>query len=249
MRWTVPALTLLSLTACFPIRVPDAAVAFNTECARLFAEHALDDAEAACDHALEYQDRYWDALTNKALVRLARGDRTAARGLFQRAIHANPDMAQARVDLGVMELEDGHPARAREQFREALRTNPDYAEARHDLGIACLALDEPKEAERAFRQLTLSAPLLSQGWADLGGALLVQRRFEEALGPLHHAVELEAGYADAWRGLGAAYGALGRASDARDAYERCLLAAPHDAQCRDGLSRAEQGDALTGARD
>ena len=50
-------------------------------------------------------------------------------------------------------------------------------------------------------------------------------------------MQLEAGYAEAWKGLAAAREQLGEARSAAEAFESCLDSAPEDLECQAGLRR------------
>lgn len=231
------AFTFTTTTGCLAVRVPDAARAYNDECAVLFARGELEQAEAACDHALEYQPKYWDALHNKGLIRQARGDVKAARRLYREALRANPDLAQSYNALGLLSLDGRDFEAAKDWFKAALRVNPDYAEARANLGLTCLRADDLDGAEQAYRHLTLSAPWLSEPYAQLGVIMLLRGRTADAIRWLARAVELEADCGAAWKALGVAYESEGRVEEARAAYESCLDARTPDAECRKGLER------------
>ena len=71
-------LFFLLLFGC-PIVVPPPAQEANALCAQLLVAGRLDEADSACDHALEYQPRYWDALHNKGMIAQARGDKKKAK--------------------------------------------------------------------------------------------------------------------------------------------------------------------------
>ncbi|MCC6337595.1 MAG: tetratricopeptide repeat protein [Myxococcales bacterium] len=229
--------TLFFLSGCLPIRVPDAARAYNDECAVLFSRGDLEQAEVACAHALEYQPKYWDALHNLGLIRQARGDAKEARRLFREALRANPDMAQSYNSLGLLALEQNDFGSAKDWLRAALRVNPDYAEARANLGLACLKAGELDGAEQAYRHLTLSAPWLSEPYLRLGVIMLAKGRTPDAIKWLSRAVELEADYGPAWQALGVAYETEGRVEEARAAYESCVDSKQPAPECREGVER------------
>jgi tetratricopeptide (TPR) repeat protein len=128
MRSQLMLVVLLGASACPPavIVVPDLARVRADECVHLYAEGDLDQAEAACDQALEFQPKFWDALHNKGLIRLKRGDRAQAKALFIAALRANQDMAASYSMLGLLALEDRDFATAKDHFRAALRVNPDF---------------------------------------------------------------------------------------------------------------------------
>jgi tetratricopeptide (TPR) repeat protein len=236
---SLAALSLATLCGC-PIQVPDIARQYNDECVRLYSEKDLAQAEVACDHALEYQPRYWDALHNKGLVRLAQNDRAAAKSLFMNALRANQDMAQSYSMLGLLALEDREFKVAKDFFNAALRLQPEFVQARNNLGVACLRSDDLDGAEKAFRHQILSAPSLSEPYALLGEVMLRRQKPADAIEWFRKAVALEANYAAAWKGLGVAYAALGKRDEAKDAFESCVDSNPEELECRAALKQLVQ---------
>lgn len=227
------ALSLLLFAAC-PHRAPpnDLAVEYNARCAEALTRGALDDAEALCDHSLEFCDYYWDAQTNKGLIRKLRGDREGAKGWFIKALRNNQDQAQAALDLGMIYVEENRLAEAEHLFLQALKTNPDYAEARWNLALVKLRRNKFAEAEKAYRQLIISAPNVTAGHLGLARSLLLQKRPTDALPSLEHAVLMEPGRAEAWLLLGVARLELARHAEAKEAFGRCLDEAPDEPECR-----------------
>ncbi|MCU0700529.1 MAG: tetratricopeptide repeat protein [Myxococcaceae bacterium] len=223
----------LACAACVHRAPPNPiAVEYNTRCAAALAAGQLDDAEALCDHALEFCDYYWDAQTNKGLIRKLRNDRSGAKAWFIRALRNNENQHQAANNLGVMYLEDGRLAEAEAMFHQALEGNPDYAEARSNLAAVHLRQRKFAQAEKAYRQLIISAPLVTNGYLGLGRALLLQQKAADAVPPLEQAVLLEPGRAEAWLLLAGARLDLGQRDGAKDAAGRCLDEDPSEPDCR-----------------
>ena len=223
----------LLFTACPPRAPPsDIAIEYNQRCAAALTAGALDDAEALCDHSLEFCDYYWDAQTNKGLIRKLRNDREGAKGWFIKALRNFQDQAQAANNLGVIYLEENRLAEAETVLLQALRTNPDYAEARWNLASVKLKRGKYAEAEKAYRQLVISAPNVTDGHLGLARALMLQKKVADALPSLEHAALLEPGRAEAWLLLGAAKLELGRRDEVKDAIGRCLDEDPSEPECR-----------------
>ncbi|MCA3014257.1 MAG: tetratricopeptide repeat protein [Myxococcaceae bacterium] len=240
MERHLTVLTAVSLWACVPRAPPSAiAVEYNTRCAEAIEAGHLDEAEALCDHSLEFCDFYGDAQSNKGLIRKLRNDRAGAKAWFIRALRSNQTQAQAANNLGVLLLEDGRLAEAEGLFRQALSVNPDYAEARGNLAGLHLRQRQFAAAERAYRQLIISAPRVTDGHLGLARALLLQRKTSQALPSLEQAVILEPARAEAWLLLAGAQRELGRHDDAKASVARCLDEAPDTPDCR-RLSRELQ---------
>src|SRR4051812_16414345 len=66
----------------------------------------LRAAESHCKLGLEFAPNSSDLLTDLGLIHYLRGEREAAKGLFIRAIHNNPNAMQAYADLGQIALDE-----------------------------------------------------------------------------------------------------------------------------------------------
>ncbi len=225
---------LLLLSGC-PIVVPQVAQDSNGLCAQLLMSNQLDEAEAACDHALEYQPQYWDALHNKGMIAQARGDKKTAKQFYIKALRANPHMKASLNSLGAIEMEEGDLNAAAEHFRAALVVEPAYLEARRNLGAVHLQQKNFADAVKDFRQLILVEPNLVEGHLGLAAGLMGQGKFEEACPELEKATTLNVEDDRAWLMRGACEQARGRNEDAKDAFERCLLANEKNLECQQAI--------------
>ncbi len=215
-------LLVLVLSGC-PIVVTQITQDYNTLCARLIVAGQLDEADAACDHALEYQPSYWDALHNKGLIAQSRGDKKKARKFYMLSLRANPDMMSSLNAMGALAQEEGNLAEAISYFKSALRINPEYLEARRNLGAVHLQQKDFAEAIRQFRLLLQSEPNLVEGHLGMASALLAQEKFDEAAISLERATTLDVNDDRAWLMRGRCELMRGRRDEAKDAFERCLL--------------------------
>ena len=69
---------------------------------------------------------------------------------YREAIRADPDLAEAHSNLGVLLNNLKRYDEAEEEYREAIRADPDYAEAYANLGILLLITKRPEEAKKDF---------------------------------------------------------------------------------------------------
>lgn len=230
-RWLV-----LLLSGCAVV-VPPIAQQYNDACAQFIAAGALDQAEAACVHAIEYQPKYWDALHNLGLIAQQRGDFATARKRYIEAVRANQAMKQSYNALGLIAQREGDPRAAAEYFRQALAQHPEYVEARGNLGALLLAEKKPKEAELEFRQFVLSAPQVVLGHVGLANALAAQGKLEPAAAEAELATNLDVSDPRAWFLRGQLAEARGLGEEAKDHYERCLLGDEQHLECRRALER------------
>jgi len=56
----------------------------------------------------------------------ARGDFVAAAGFFRTAVSLQPDLAELRANLGLMDYQTGNHEEAIASFQQAIRLNPVY---------------------------------------------------------------------------------------------------------------------------
>lgn len=225
------------LSGCGVIHVPEIAKQYNGQCVDALNGGDLAQADVLCDHALSFQEQYWDALNNKGLIALRRGETQQAKTFFIRAIRANQDMAQAYSNLCRMALDVADFTAARDRCLAALRINPDFAEARHNLGLAYLRSNRLDDAEKSFRHLVVSAPTLSSGYASVGAVMLLKRRPAEAMPWFDQALQLRVADPAVWKGKAWAFEQLGRHDEALEAFSECLSYDRSDLECRQGIER------------
>lgn len=232
VRFRVPLLLLL--TGC-PIVVPQQSQDYNALCAQLLVQGQLDEADAACDHSLEYQPRYWDALHNKGMIAQARGDKKKAKQFYIDALRANPHMKSSLNSLGALELEAGDLKSAIQYFKGALTVDPNYLEARRNLGAAHLQQKNFADAVKDFRQLLLAEPNLVEAYLGLGVGLAGEGKTEEACQAFERATTLNVGDDRAWLLRAGCEQTRGRRDELKDALERCLLANEKNLECQQAL--------------
>lgn len=210
----------------------------NGLCVEALAGKELVQARIHCEHALEFDDRWFQPWVNLGLISQLEGKLPEARAAYIRALRLNPEAAQAYNNLGVMDLDAGDLRLARERFERALKVNPDYLEARRNLAEAWLKLGDLAQAERAARHLLASDPQLVEAYLLLGGISLAREEWPKAEGFFQRAIALRTAEASAWKGLGLAQERQARWALAAQAYEACLDQQADAQECRDGLSRA-----------
>lgn len=100
-----------------------------------------------------------------------------AKDAYQRAIQADPDHADARVNLGRMLHEEGAPAAAEKQYRAALRADPQHETAAFNLGVALEDLGRIDDALAAYRNALALDPRNADAHYNLAG--IYERRGEK----------------------------------------------------------------------
>ncbi len=230
----LPCLFALLLLGC-PIVVRGPCEDANAVCAQLLVAGRLDEADAACDLALEYQPRYWDALHNKGMIAFSRGDKKKAKHFFIEALRANPDMKSSLNSLGALSMEEGDLTSAADHFRAALVIDPRDLVARRNLGAVHLQQKNFADAVKDFRQLLLVNPELVEGHLGLGTGLMALQQLDEACSVFERATTLDVGDDRAWLMRGTCSRARGREAEAQDAFERCLLANEKNLECQQAM--------------
>lgn len=120
--------------------------------------------------------------------------RTWSRSDFWALVAVRPGEMPSNVDrqryfAAVSGLEQaGMPAEAALAWEAALREWPGNTTALFGLGNTQLALNEPGRAERIYRQLITLDPAFTVARNNLALALARQRRFDEAIGEIGHAL-------------------------------------------------------------
>lgn len=87
-----------------------------------------------------------------------RGDREAARRLYEEYLEGHPEDARALCLLGALEGEGGNHEGAEEAYRRALEVDPNHGSAYAGLGTSFLLQDRPVEAVEALAQAIELAP-------------------------------------------------------------------------------------------
>jgi tetratricopeptide (TPR) repeat protein len=109
------------------------------------------------------------------------GQLTNAAMAYLRALQWNPDLLEARYNLGCVYLELGQFEPARSAFLACTLRDPGRVEAWWRLGLVCLQLRQTAEAERAFREMQRWAPNDPRPYNGLGLCALQRNRPQEAI--------------------------------------------------------------------
>jgi tetratricopeptide (TPR) repeat protein len=116
------------------------------------------------DKALEYftsagkiNPESFDAWANIGSISLIKGDNTAARKAYGKAISLKPGPGTAGVytNLGIVELKEKHFQAAQEDFKKAIELNPDLLEARLNLANIYRSFGMDFEAGQQEREVKL----------------------------------------------------------------------------------------------
>lgn len=149
---------------------------------------------------------------------LMRGKLGEALDEYRKAVALMPDFAQARANLGLVDMLMGHDSEAVSDLEETIRLDPDLAEAHYNLGNVYMRLGKYGRAIPAYRAAIRLKPdnappdsLVSAANAHQGAHTVAVARHQSAL---RHA------------SLATAYFEAGRSKEAISEYERALKLEP-----------------------
>ena len=98
---------------------------------------------------------------------LEASDPDGAREAYRAALSADPQHADAHVNLGCLEHEAGQLAEAETHYRAALATRPDHATARFDLAVVLEDLRRDREARAEYEALLAADPACAEAHHNL----------------------------------------------------------------------------------
>lgn len=165
--------------------------------------------------------------------RLAEAER-----LYLAILAADSRHAGARLNLGILRLQQGRHEEAVALTRKVVEEAPDCAEAHSNLGAALHLASRHAEAEAAFEAALAIDPDRAEAYYGLSLALHAQERFEEAAACGERALAIDPDYAEASCALGAACAALDEPDRAIPHYRRALEVDPDYAEAVCGLGEA-----------
>ena len=117
-------------------------------------------------------------------------DPSKAKKYWDRAIAANPQMAEAYNNRGLALYNMQQHQQAVEDFSQAIRIKPKYAEAYNNRGNAYYALDQYKEAEADFNQSLQLKPKYAKAHLNRGLAFFQMKKVDESCDDFKHACDL-----------------------------------------------------------
>jgi tetratricopeptide (TPR) repeat protein len=215
----------------------------------------LDDARESLTRAREFGTR-WPGVADPVLarVRALREDANAllARGLtleregdlagaireHEAAVAANPDLAQAHVNLTALYGRQQQWAKAEAAYRDALRLGYRGADAHYNHGIALLLQGRTGEAAAAFEQAVAANPQHAGAWHNLGQLAERAGSLDEALVRYRRAVDAVPTDAAMRFNLGRMLIAAGRPREAVPQFETLAQADAPDPRHVYGLATA-----------
>jgi TolB-like protein len=134
-----------------------------------------------------------------------------------KAIELDPNLGEAHQAMSWIRSYDWDWAGAESELRRAVELNP---EAERDLVNILSITGRHAQAVAAAEHAAKVDPLSSEAKWFYGAALFFARRYEDALGPLKRAIEIEPRNNGAIIMLGVVYEALGRTQEALAVFDR-----------------------------
>jgi tetratricopeptide (TPR) repeat protein len=162
----------------------------------------------------------------QALAAVGRGEE--ADKAFSDYLDKDDDRADV---ISAAELQQaGHIDEAREKFRQVLMRSPNNVNAMRYLALIYWQNDgQLADAEALLRGATQAAPDFTAAWLTQGALLLEMNKHMESIAAYLKATELEPDNAEAWAGLGNAYGRSMYPEKAVEAFARAIAISPSKA--------------------
>lgn len=137
-----------------------------------------------------------DDAYSQAIAAMREGRFEEAAAGFQAALKANPNLAEAHFNLGLVYHEQGKYAEAIASFRKALTLKPRLHGANLFLGLSQFRLNHLEPALAALEKETTAYPKDASAWMWLGVVRLAQERPQDAVVALDRAAALNPSNAD-----------------------------------------------------
>lgn len=207
----------------------------------LFREGRLDEAQVQAATLVVRFPR--DAGLHNLLgeIEAKLGHSLKAIGSFRRAAALQPELIEARLNLGEALNEIGRHDEAVAILKQATREQPDSAAAHDLLGKALLALERNAEAVDSHRRATELNPDVAAFHINLGHALSALGRTRDATQHFTKAAQIDPTSGEAHSCLGVALTELGRPEDGIKACRKAVELNPGDAQAHVDLAAAQNG--------
>ena len=116
-----------------------------------------------------------------------------ARQAYMQALAAEPDHADAHLNLGRLDHAIGEFGKAEAHYRRAVQCDPNDAVAHFNLGVLLEDRDRPEEAVQAYHQAVVRDPDMADAHYNLGLLLEARGRRDDALKHLMAARRLHEG--------------------------------------------------------
>jgi choline-sulfatase len=185
-------------------------------------------------------------LVMRAIEESERGDRARALATLMDAARQDPAVAQTHFLAGSILGQEGRFREAAAALERTLALNPRYTAARFKLALARLRLGEHAAAERELDAVLKDEPDNVRAIHNLAAVAYSRGDLARAEALERRAIQLDAGYFDAWNTLGAIHIVRREAGPALDALRQATSIEPKNGQAFANLALAYKlaGDEL-----
>ena len=164
-----------------------------------------------------------EAYNNLGLIYAQQGEHEEAIAAFRRALELEPGIATAEHNLGASLQATHSYDEAVGHYQTSLALGGPQVSTLLNMAIAYYEAGQPGDAELVAHEALRQAPDLAPAYTVLGAAALEARQPELALSELQRAVDLDAGYGQAYFYMGLAYKSLNQPTEAIAAFEEALV--------------------------
>ncbi len=155
----------------------------------------------------------------------SQGKRDTALALFSKAIAADPGLAAAWLNRGVIYGSKGNYEQAIANYNEAERLNPTLAEVYLNRGNSYLAIGMAGRAVKDYSVAVARQPSRVEAWYNRGNAYTAARQYDRAIADFTRALMLADNFA-IHNNRGNAYSSAGDLPKAFDDFSRAILLEP-----------------------
>jgi eukaryotic-like serine/threonine-protein kinase len=155
-----------------------------------------------------------------------------AEAAANRALAADPQLAEAHFVLAGIRRDQWDWAAAGQQYRRALELAPNLAAARQGYAVFLTITGSHDEAVREILRARERDPISVSGAVNLGAVYYNARRFDEASAALRRAIELDPSAPSLWMWTGMVDGARGQFNNAITAFEKAMALGDNTAAIR-----------------
>ncbi len=155
---------------------------------------------------------------------------------FDRALQADPNLAEGHYNLGLVLSELGRHTQAAAQMQEALRIGPAFFKAENGLGFELRQLGQSEEAATHFRRALAIDPDYADAHINLGETLLSQGQPAEAEAHFHRVLQMYPTDFAAHKDLGAVLFQQHHLDDAVAEFQEAARVKPDDPEPHKNLA-------------
>jgi tetratricopeptide (TPR) repeat protein len=180
-----------------------------------------------------------ELLNNEGVALYKLGKLEEAISCYDKALMANPVLAQAWCNKGLALYEIGRIEESVICLDKALEIKPEYKEAWHYKGLALLKIGKQQEAISCFDEALHIDPKDATAWFNRGSALFDLGRLNDSISCYERALEIDPKLLQAWNDKGLCLHKLGRSKEAITCYDNAL-----NLDHRFAVAWCNKGDAL-----